>query len=605
MSVVGQERAVITALRRLCILFRRIFLHYIEQKIVFPPTSETKAKSPQEKVAQWMWKQYKLFRQTLCTFLAGNDDWSWELSIKTLLELTKKESEYFPQRSRLLSQMFAEVFAAMLVTRKEELDADLLLVFRSEVFNYTDCVYHSLRVLFDFVTELKSTVKREGRDNGSESMSIAVQNAVDLLRMIDVPDEIDPDNFYIPLGLGADVDDEESRGSDDDNSDDDDSSVEDRKAITADARKNKRKASSLLGKRKSEEAADKKQNKRKRSQNIVSLSAYQKLFSKVWIHSLSLPMSMSMHKTLLKHISDHVLVRLHNPLMLADYLTQCYNLGGVVAVLALESLFTLILRHNLDYPHFFESLYRLCTLRILNAKHGIKYMKLLHMSLRSTNIPASLVAAFIKRLAGLALQVSAPRVAFCLAQITWLLRQHRTCQVLVHRKPKRVTSSEEDAAAEGGLAEQATTGADKQFVLEQDEDLEHSGALQSSLWELEALENHFLYDVAQLATALRDPMSTSVGNVPIDVEQYIQQASTYQELIDSDLNRRPKKNAAMAYRLPTALLVGGTDSATSLVGQSGSGVAPPTTFAGRLLAQQEEAARAAQGQRVLGRVFDW
>eukprot|EP01039_Chlorochromonas_danica_P012694 gene12694-14589_t len=164
---------------------RRIFLHYIEQKIVFPPTSETKAKSPQEKVAQWMWKQYKLFRQTLCTFLAGNDDWSWELSIKTLLELTKKESEYFPQRSRLLSQMFAEVFAAMLVTRKEELDADLLLVFRSEVFNYTDCVYHSLRVLFDFVTELKSTVKREGRDNGSESMSIAVQNAVDLLRMID------------------------------------------------------------------------------------------------------------------------------------------------------------------------------------------------------------------------------------------------------------------------------------------------------------------------------------------------------------------------------------------------------------------------------------
>ncbi len=215
-----------------------------------------------------------------------------------------------------------------------------------------------------------------------------------------------------------------------------------------------------MGKRKAEEAADKKQNKRKRSQNIVSLSAYQKLFSKVWIHSLSLPMSMSMHKTLLKHISDHVLVRLHNPLMLADYLTQCYNLGGVVAVLALESLFTLILRHNLDYPHFFESLYRLCTLRILNAKHGIKYMKLLHMSLRSTNIPASLVAAFIKRLAGLALQVSAPRVAFCLAQITWLLRQHRTCQVLVHRKPKRSASSEEDAAAEGGLAEQATTGAD-------------------------------------------------------------------------------------------------------------------------------------------------
>lgn len=631
---------------------RRIFLHYIENKLVAPPLTESKNKTPEGKVAAWMWKQYKLYRQILCNFLSSNDDWSWELSVKTLLELTKKETEFFSQRSRLLSNTFAEIFTALLVTRQEELDADLLLIFRSEVFAHPDCVYHGLRVLFDFVTELKTNAKKEGHNNGTENMSVAVQNAIDLLRMIDIPDELSTDEFYIPLGLGHSEEDgegnDDSDAENDDDNDSDDSSVEDRQEI-----KSKRSGGqkSLLGKRQHQPTSSSSSNKRRRLQNIVSLVAYQKLFSKIWIHALSLPMSMSMHKTLLKHISDHVLVRLHNPLLLADYLTQCYNLGGIVAVFALESLFTLILRHNLDYPHFFESLYRLCTLRVLNAKYGVKYMKLLHLSLRSTNMPAYLVAAFLKRLAGLALQVSAPRVAFCIAQITWLLRQHRTCQVLVHRRVKSSsataavddedeTDKKEDEEGEELAAvdsddvskvkpsassssstakpQQSSTSATTLFVLEQDDHLETSGALSSSLWELEALEQHFLHDVAQLATALRDPMSTSVGNMPIVVEQYIDEGrSTYQELIDADLNRRPKRNAAMAYRPPTSLLLGHPSQQQQqqlqlqqqqqpqLQVQPTVLAAPPTTFAGKLLLQQEQAAQAAQGQRVLARMFDW
>lgn len=563
-------------------------------------------------MAAWMWKQYKLFRQMLCTFLASDEDWSWELSIKTLLELTKKETEYFAQRSRLLTNTFAEVYTALLITRKQELDADLLLVFRSEVFAYPDCVFHSLRVLFDYITELKVLAKKDGLNNGSDNMSVSIQNAIDLLRMIDIPDEVSTEEFYIPLGLGQTEGDEDNEDDSDHDDDDDDSSVEDRKAITADAKRSKGKRNaSLLGKRNSEDNHNT-SNKRRRVQDIISLTAYQKLFSKVWIHALSLPMNLSMHKTLLKHIADHVLIRLHNPLLLADYLTQCYNLGGIVAVLALESLFTLILQHNLDYPRFFESLYSLCTVRIFNAKYGMKFMKLLHQSLRSTNIPAYLVAAFIKRLAGLALQVSAPRVSFCIAQIAWLLRAHRASQVLVHRKSKKdAAATDDDAAVEekdyaNSNSNLVATVPSTGFVLEQDDNLEHGGALQSSLWELEALENHYLYDVAQLATSLRDPMSTSVGNVPIVVEQYIDEGiSTYQELIDADLNRRPKRNAAMAFRPPTALFVGQTSHASADANINKHLTAPPTTYAGKLQAQQEQAALSSQEQRVMARLFDW
>lgn len=565
-----------------CFVFRRIYTHYLQEKMINLPVNEKAvAKSGEEKLASWIWKQYKLYKKLLCSFIASDSEWCWEPAIKTMLELAKGESDCFVQRRLLLSNTFADIFTALLVTRKEELDADLLLIFRTEVFVYADCTYHALKVLFDFVTEMKQKLK--GVDNGDDSVPVCVQNAVDLLRMITLPEEIDPATFYIPLtrpsGTGNNNDDSDS-DNEDDNSDDD-SSVEDKKAI------------SVLGKRGAKKPLVKKgsaateSNKKRRVENILSLPAYQKIFNKVWIHTLSLPMTLSLHKTLLKHLGEHVLERLHNPLLLADYLTQCYNLGGIVAVLALESLFTLILRFNLDYPHFFESLYRLCTPRIVNAKYGLKFLRLLHMSLKSTNIPAYLVAAFIKRLAGLALQVSAPRVAFCLAQITWLLRQHRTCQVLLHRRAATVSSNEDDKEQQESdeVSQEAKKVAKAQvFELERDEDLESGGALQSSLWELEVLEQHFLHDVAKLATALRDPLSTSVGSVPIYVEQYLTpEYAQYQTLIEADLQRRPKKHAALAFRAPTSFLQGGNDTAAVI----------------------DSSASKDDAGKVLGRIFDW
>jgi U3 small nucleolar RNA-associated protein 19 len=124
---------------------------------------------------------------------------------------------------------------------------------------------------------------------------------------------------------------------------------------------------------------------------------------------------------------------LRNPMLLADYLTQSYRVGGVVAVLALESLFHLIMHHNLDYPDFFRSLYRLCTVEVFSARYRVTFMKLLNASLKSVNIPAYVAAAFAKRLAHLALHTPSPNAPFCIAQCTWLLRQHPQTQPLIHR----------------------------------------------------------------------------------------------------------------------------------------------------------------------------
>jgi U3 small nucleolar RNA-associated protein 19 len=216
-------------------------------------------------------------------------------------------------------------------------------------------------------------------------------------------------------------------------------------------------------------------------------------------------------------------------LLLADYLTQSYALGGVVSVLALESLFQLITQHNLDSPHYFTSLYQLCTLSVFNAKYRAKFMRLLHLSLRSGNLPAYLVSAFSKRLATLALHLSAPALPFCLLQITWLLKHHQQILCLLHR----------DVAVQSACS-----------VLD---DLEQVHALGSSLWELEALEQHALYDLAKRAASLRDPQSTGALSAAVTVLDAGVLEQGYAALLEEALNKKKKLNVAMAYRAPTQL----------------------------------------------------
>ena len=82
----------------------------------------------------------------------------------------------------------------------------------------------------------------------------------------------------------------------------------------------------------------------------------------------------------------------------------------------------------------------------------------------------------------------------------------------------------------------------------------------SSLWELLLAEKHFLSEVAELATALRDPRSTDNGRAGFHtrVEEHLE--VKYSELLQNQLAQlKLKKNkAALAHRLPTNLLPEGS-----------------------------------------------
>lgn len=564
---------------------RRVFLHYIEQGWYYQ--SVTDASSIDDKKRNqynlWFRKQFFSFKDILIDFINSKEDIYHAVSIRTLLELIKFDS-LLENGPEAISEMNIESwkrFIMALVISKNELDIDLLLMLKDEILGlHHDLVYFSFITLKDIILEVKevyqeSISKRiivgsnyDDKSSILTNFDVIRKNCIDLVRIISIPDDIDINSFWIPLQLKTNKNKYHNGNntSDEDNNDDTDSSDEERE-------ENKRIQTSknniinnmnpllaeLAGLKNNENSRNKRknnnhlENKKKKNKNIEvtlemklqNIAYYQKKFSKTWLALLSLPFTSIQHKLLLKHLPEYVIPMIKNPMLLADYLTQSYKVGGIVSVLALESLFVLILNYNLDYPDFFLSLYNLCTVEVFSAKYRNKFMKLLSTCLKSSNLPVYLVSSFIKRLAHLALHTPTPNTQYCIAQCTWLLRQHPQTQVLIHRELSQ--------------QQQQQYIDKKEFNNIEEKDLNKSNAIHSSLWEIECLQNHHLYKVSAMALALMQPLSTTIGPEAgtsfIHVEDYLN--NTYNDLIevnDIDTNKKMKKNHALSYIKPTTLI---------------------------------------------------
>lgn len=58
-----------------------------------------------------------------------------------------------------------------------------------------------------------------------------------------------------------------------------------------------------------------------------------------------------------------------DPLFLADFLTDCYDYGGVISVNALSGLFLLITEYNVMYKSYYDRLYQLLTPEVFEMKY--------------------------------------------------------------------------------------------------------------------------------------------------------------------------------------------------------------------------------------------
>ncbi|KAK2537762.1 Noc4l [Columba livia] len=221
---------------------------------------------------------------------------------------------------------------------------------------------------------------------------------------------------------------------------------------------------------------------------VSKLQAHKQAFEKMWLSFLKHKLPTGLYKKVLVILHDSILPYMNEPTLMIDFLTVAYGIGGAISLLALNGLFILIHQHNLEYPDFYKKLYSLLDPSVYHVKYRARFFHLLDLFLSSSHLPAYLVAAFLKRLSRLALTAPPEALLMVLPFICNLLRRHPACRVLVHRPDGPQDMSEDP------------------YVMEEEEPSE-SRALESCLWEIQTLQNHYHPEVARAAAVLSRPLS--------------------------------------------------------------------------------------------------
>ncbi|CAF0995006.1 unnamed protein product [Brachionus calyciflorus] len=80
---------------------------------------------------------------------------------------------------------------------------------------------------------------------------------------------------------------------------------------------------------------------------VIQQDGHRKLFNDCFVNLLKHQLSPNLYKKLLIKLPEKLIPKMTNPLMLSDFLTNSYNLDGLLSVLALNTLFILINSYNL------------------------------------------------------------------------------------------------------------------------------------------------------------------------------------------------------------------------------------------------------------------
>ena len=216
-----------------------------------------------------------------------------------------------------------------------------------------------------------------------------------------------------------------------------------------------------------------------------------------WLAILKQKVGKPQQKRILDAFTSHVAPSFVDVALLMDFLTDSFNTGGSTSLAALSGIFYLIQHKGLDYPQFFQKLYSMLDQNLLHSKHRSRFLRLLNTCLASTHLPAALVASFIKRLARLSLNAPPAGIVVVVPLIYNLLQSHQQCRFLVHR----VVPVEGHDQRMGDPYDMAQPNPMT------------TNAIDSSLWEIETLQNHYHPNVAAIAKILFQPFTKPAYNL--------------------------------------------------------------------------------------------
>eukprot|EP00794_Sanderia_malayensis_P008231 gene8231-9113_t len=247
-----------------------------------------------------------------------------------------------------------------------------------------------------------------------------------------------------------------------------------------------------------------------------------KAFTDTWLSLLRSQLPHESLKKVLLKLHEDVIPYMQDPKLLIDFLTDAYDIEGPISLLALNGLFILIQQHNLDYPDFFKKLYHLINPETFELAYRERFFVLTDLFLTSTNLPAYVVAAFVKRFARLSLTASPDSIKIILALIENLMKRHPSCKLLIHRKQK----STEDSATD-----------EQPDPYKHDEvDPAKCNAINSSLWELKTLEQHYHPDIQEAVKVFQRPFNKDER----DIAELLQQ--NYGSIFAEDFHNFDKED---------------------------------------------------------------
>ncbi|CAH9103504.1 unnamed protein product [Cuscuta epithymum] len=271
-------------------------------------------------------------------------------------------------------------------------------------------------------------------------------------------------------------------------------------------------------------------------------------FTKAWISFLKLPLPLDVYKEVLVSLHQAVIPYLSNPTMLCDFLTRSYDIGGVISVMALSSLFILMTQHGIEYPKFYDKLYALLDPSVFMAKHRAKFFQLLDSCLKSPLLPAYLAAAFCKKLSRLSLSVPPSGALVITALIHNLLRRHPSINCLVHQDDVNQTAEEHS----GEERETPVSGLGIDHFDEEETDPLKANAMRSSLWEIDTLRHHYCPPVSRFVLSLENDLTVRAKTTEIAIKDF--SSASYSTIFGDEIRRRVKQVPLAFYKAaPTSL----------------------------------------------------
>eukprot|EP00727_Mastigamoeba_balamuthi_P002074 m51a1_g11864 hypothetical protein (498) ;mRNA; f:518955-520672 len=253
----------------------------------------------------------------------------------------------------------------------------------------------------------------------------------------------------------------------------------------------------------------------------VMLKAQKGLFVSCWTCVLALDLSEAQTKRALEAVSERVLPMASQPLQLIEFVNSAYNMGGILSVLALKALFSVMIKHNIDVPQFYTQLYALYSREMMASQHRDTLFVLTEKFLSGNYVPAATVASFAKRMARLSLSAPPAASLVVIPLVFNLLRMHKNARVLLEKE--RLSAFEKDT---------------KDSFLPDETDPLKTDALNSCLWELGLLCNHFAPMVAKMARIFTN---VDFEKSPYQIEDFT--GLSYHAMISAELDRKAKGTA--------------------------------------------------------------